>query len=87
MSLSILALVDFLCSQELGSRIPPGACKLGFTCIPVEHIEPASQNLKWLRARENAYFASTLMVLPSELRQLTWQVLFPILDIMSLGEN
>ena len=87
MSLSILALVDFLCSQELGSRIPPGACKLGFTCIPVEHIEPASQNLKWLRACENAYFASTLMVLPSELRQLTWQVLFQILDIISLRKN
>ena len=49
--------------------------------------EPASRNLRLLVACENVYFVTSfklvgLLAFPSELRQRTWQVPFPILDII-----
>ena len=51
--------------------------------------EPASQNLRLLGACVffDKFWFSWFDGLPSELRQLTWQVLFPILATISLKNN
>ena len=57
---------------------PPGACQPKFKVAWSEHI---------FRQGNTCFKLVGLMAFPLEIRQLIWQVLLPILDIMSLRRN